>query len=59
MARALRAHFARGGLSNPRKSPGTLTIYTTGAVAEYALRARQVGLERVASVEYYPPMELL
>ena len=33
-------------------------VITTGDVAEYALRARQVGLERVGSVEYYPPMIL-
>lgn len=58
MARALKAYLDREGLSNPRKSPGTLTIYTTGDVEEYALRARQVGLERVEQVEFYPPMEL-
>lgn len=58
MARALKAYLDREGLSNPRPSPGTLTVYTTGDVEEYALRARQVGLERVAGVEYYPPMAL-
>ena len=45
-------HLRQGG------GEGKLTIYTTGDVAEYALRARQVGLERVGGVEFYPPMEL-
>lgn len=58
MARALKIYLNREGLSNPRTSPGTLTICTTGDVEEYALRARQVGLERVERVEYYPPMIL-
>ena len=58
MARALKAYLDREGLANPQTSPGKLTVYTTGDVAEYALRARQVGLERVAGVEFYPPMEV-
>ena len=58
MARSLKACLDREGLNNPRTGPGALTIYTTGDVAEYALRARQVGLERVAAVEFYPPMEI-
>lgn len=58
MARALAAYLDREGLKNPREDPGTLSVYTTGDVEEYALRARQVGLERVGSVEYYPPMIL-
>lgn len=58
MARALKTYLDREGLGNPQTAPGTLTIYTTGDVAEYALRARQVGLERVERVEYYPPMEI-
>ena len=57
MARALRAYLNREGLANP-EGPGTLSVYTTGDVEEYTLRARQVGLERVAKVEYYPPMIL-
>ncbi len=57
MARALRAYLNREGLANPER-PGTLSVYTTGDVEEYTLRARQVGLERVAKVEYYPPMIL-
>ncbi len=58
MARSLKNYLDREGLSNPRRGSGTLTVYTTGDVAEYALRARQVGLERVAGVEFYPPMEV-
>lgn len=58
MAQALRARLNGEGLGNPRQSPGPLAVYTTGDVAEYALRAQQVGLERVSHVEYYPPMEL-
>ena len=38
--------------------PGGLSVYTTGDVAEYRLRAGQVGLERIDRVEWYPPMEL-
>jgi len=58
MARALKSYLDREGLATPRREPGALTIYTTGDVEEYALRARQVGLERVERVEFYPPMEL-
>lgn len=58
MARALKAHLDREGLRAVREGPGSLTVYTTGDVAEYALRARQVGLERVDRVGSYPPMEL-
>lgn len=58
MARSLREYLDREGLNNPRRSPGTLTVCTTGDVEEYALRAAQVGLERVSKVEYYPPMIL-
>ena len=42
----------------PGGRPGGLTIYTTGGVEEYALRARQVGLERIGGVSFYPPMAL-
>ena len=58
MAQSLKACLDREGLNNPRGELGGLSIYTTGDVDEYALRARQVGLERVAGVEFYPPMEL-
>ena len=58
MARQLKACLDREGLHSPRETPGGLTVYTTGDVEEYALRARQVGLERVNKVEYYPPMIL-
>ena len=59
MAQALKLYLTCENLSNPQKEPGTLSIYTTGSVNEYALRARQVGLERVALVEFYPPAEIL
>ena len=59
MARSLMTYLDREHLSNPQRGPGTLTVYTTGDVEEYALRARQVGLERVAGVEFYPPMEIV
>ncbi len=59
MARALKEYLCREGLGNPGTKPGGLTVHTTGSVAEYALRARQVGLERVTGVEYYPPMDIL
>ena len=58
MAQSLKACLDREGLNNPRGELGGLSIYTTGDVDEYALRACQVGLERVAGVEFYPPMEL-
>ena len=57
MARNLAAYLGEHGLER-RGGPGSLSIYTTGDVEEYALRARQVGLERVKRVEFYPPMEL-
>ena len=59
MARSLKDYLDREGLGNPRTGAGALTIYTTGGPEEYALRAKQVGLERVAGVEFYPPMEVL
>ena len=59
MARSLKDYLEREGLGNPRTGAGALTIYTTGGSEEYALRAKQVGLERVAGVEFYPPMEVL
>ena len=58
MARSLQAYLIREGLGNPQAASGTLRVYTTGDVEEYALRARQVGLERVSKVEYYPPMDI-
>ena len=58
MAQSLKACLDREGLGNPGTKPGGLTVHTTGSVAEYALRARQVGLERVTGVEYYPPMDI-
>lgn len=58
MARSLKTDLERRNLINGPGAPGQLRVYTTGDVEEYALRARQVGLERVRSVEFYPPMEI-
>lgn len=58
MARSLKRYLEKSGLQNRRTCGGELTIYTTADVEEYALRARQVGLERVNGVKAYPPMEL-
>lgn len=58
MAQALKTCLDRERLGNPQAEPGKLSICTTGSVEEYALRARQVGLERVDKVRYYPPAEI-
>ena len=58
MARSLADYLERSDLAREGRGEGKLTIYTTGDVEEYTLRARQVGLERVDSVQFYPPMEL-
>ena len=58
MARSLRGYLRAGGLERESARPGGLSVSTTGDVAEYRLRAGQVGLERIDRVEWYPPMEL-
>ena len=58
MALELRDYLDREGLRREAGIPGRLDIFTTGDVQEYALRAKQVGLERLGSVAFYPPMEL-
>ena len=58
MALELKNYLEGNGLRRDPGRPGRLSIYTTGDVAEYALRARQVGLERVDLVSFYPPMEV-
>ena len=58
MALELRDYLDREGLRREAGVPGRLDIFTTGDVKEYALRAKQVGLERLGSVAFYPPMEL-
>ena len=58
MARSPRGYLRAGGLEREGTRPGGLSVYTTGDVAEYRLRAGQVGLERIDRVEWYPPMEL-
>ena len=58
MAQALKRYLEGNALTCQEQRPGSLSIYTTGNVEEYTLRARQVGLERVNKVKYYPPMIL-
>jgi len=57
MARSVRQNLDGRGLLR-QEGAGSLEIYTTGEVEEYALRASQVGLKAVTSVNYYPPMKL-
>jgi glutamate racemase len=56
MARQLRDYLEQTGLRNNSTLPGRLDIYTTGSVKEYAKRAKQVRLDPVTSVSFYPPM---
>ena len=58
LAQELRAYLTRSDLLRNASLPGRLDVFTTGDVDEYALRARQVGLDPVNSVSYYPPMAL-
>ena len=58
MAQELRAYLTRSDLLRNAGLPGRLDVFTTGDVDEYALRARQVGLDPVSSVSYHPPMAL-
>ena len=57
MALELRDSLTARGLLRERDTGGRLDIYTTGDVEEYALRARQVGLAPISSVQAYPAME--
>ena len=58
MALELKGYLEREKLERNSGVPGRLSIYTTGDVAEYALRAQQTGLERVDVVTPYPAMEI-
>ena len=58
MARDVTDYLAEKHLLRDADRQGRLTIYTTGNVEEYALRAQQVGLQRVQGVAFYPPMDL-
>lgn len=58
MARELKGYLDNKGLRRNPGRRGRLDVYTTGGVEEYALRARQVGLDPVSSVQAYPAMEL-
>lgn len=55
MARSAKAELTRRHLLRESSRRGRLEIFTTGDREEYALRARQVGLEADA-VFWYPPL---
>lgn len=57
MAEQARARLEERDLLRRDRRLGGFTVYTTGDVEEYALRARQVGLERVEGVYPYPALE--
>ena len=54
MALDLVEYLKENDLSAQRRTAGTLRIYTTGDVEEYALRAKQVGLKQVREVLSWP-----
>ena len=58
MAEMLRRYLEKENLLREDKEPGRVSIYTTGDVAEYRLRAEQVGLERVEQVRAYPALNI-
>ena len=58
MARSLRNYLQVNGLARQGTEKGQVTIYPTGDVKEYTLRAEQTGLERVAQVSPYPALEI-
>ena len=58
MARALQKYLQENHLARESREKGRVSIYTTGDVREYALRAKQTGLERVARVTSYPALEI-
>ncbi len=58
MARALKDYLQGNNLVTDRTEKGQVSIYTTGDVKEYTLRAKQTGLERVDQVSAYPPLEI-
>ena len=58
MARSLREYLKENDLSREDGRKGQVTIYTTGDIKEYALRAEQTGLERVEQIIAYPALEI-
>ena len=58
MARRLAEYLAGSGLGREAGHRGGVEIHTTGSPEEYALRARQAGLETVRAVLSHPPMSL-
>lgn len=58
MARNLERYLRQNDLNREGGEKGRVTIYTTGEVKEYTLRANQVGLERVEQICSYPALEI-
>ncbi len=58
MARNLASYLRGNDLTREGGGKGRVTIYTTGEVKEYTLRANQVGLERVEQICSYPALEI-
>lgn len=57
MTKTVRDYLEQSGLANPSRPAGTLDIFTTGDVDEYRVNAQQVGLSRISSVQFYPPVK--
>lgn len=58
MARSLKQYLEEHDLVRAWEGNGHVRIYTTGDVKEYALRAEQVGLERVEEICAYPALDI-
>ena len=58
MALMLRQYLKEENLLRENKDAGKVFIYTTGDVAEYGLRAQQVGLKHVEQVTAYPALKI-
>ena len=58
MALMLRQYLKEENLLRENKDTGKVFIYTTGDVAEYGLRAQQVGLKHVEQVTAYPALKI-
>lgn len=58
MARMLKEYLQKNDLFTDRTEEGRVSIYTTGDVEEYSLRAKQAGLRQVEQVKAYPPLKI-
>ena len=58
MARMLKEYLQKNDLFTDRTEEGRVSIYTTGDVEEYSLRAKQAGLQRVEQVKAYPALKI-